>query len=553
MRANLTIEDTFEMSPEAKAIREKYPDIEYAIKMEGQLRHIGKHAAGVIIGNKPLKQIMALYSKESEKGEEAFLSSFEMKDISKLGLLKIDLLGLTELSKLKVACHSVGMSLEDLYNMPLDDELILEGFRDIDVNGIFQFEGDSTKSVLRQLPTIDFNQLVACITLSKPGPAHSGGTTKYIARARGDSSVSGFDWLPVLEEITAETYGQIIYQEQVLRVVIQIGQLGFDDANKIRIAMAKSQGEAIFESYLSRFKQGAVNNGLSDSQAEQLWAEIKTMGRWAFNKSHAVAYALVAWWSMYFKRHYPIQFYWANMVFEKNESMKFKILLEAQKKGFDILSPRIGKSGIGWRIEGNGLRAGLNEIKGIGDKMAQKLIDSGAQTKEDLIKNKVKGLGARGLEKLEIAGVFSDEKFDFFGLGRYDALDGICPDRVKLSDIKDWDKEYEIVVSGVFVEMNYKDVHEEMRSRGQSYPVRDPHIAKYAMLLLEDETDRCLVNVNRYVFNNIGQDIWDAYNNQLFVIVRGVKVDGWRIVRAKQVEFYSRDELYENDRIEEVV
>lgn len=533
MRIDLTINDTFEMSPQAAAVREAYPKIEDAIALEGQLRHMSMHAAGVIVGDRPLQDVMAIYEKDSAK-----VSSIAMEDASALGLVKIDILGITELSIIAKICGQIGWNVRDVYKIPLDDKVTLEGFKAIDVEGVFQFEGDSTKSVLRQLPKLDFEALTACVTMSKPGPAHSGSTGNFISSARGEK-VKGLDWHPVLRAATEDTHFQIIYQEQVLKIVREIGKMTWTDANKIRQFMAHSEGEQAFEGYWPAFQRGALENGLNEKQARDVWDMIKTMGRWGFNKSHAVAYAIVAFWSMYFKRHYPVQFYWARLVREKEENKRYRLLLEINKRKIKILPPTVGKSDGNWKIENeNSLRAGFTGLKGVGDKTALKIIESNASSLEELKSKKIKGISKRHIEALEAA----EKSIDFFGLNKFDVLDKISPMRQKLEDLLDHSQQYNIEVAGIFVEMNYKDIHEEARSRGKSTAnTKNPEISKYAMLLLEDETDRCLMNIDRYLFNKIGEKVWEAFHNGNFVVIKGIKVSGWRIVRAREMFVYDSD------------
>ena len=537
MRNELTIQDTFDMSPEAKAISEKYDDLSYASTLEGQLRHMSTHAAGLIVGDRPLNDIIALYEKDGNA-----ISSVEMKDATYLNLLKIDVLGITELSILRNICSLIGWTIFDLYAIPLDDVKTIQGFHNLDVSGVFQFEGDSTKSVLRQLPFLDFEQLAACVTLSKPGPAHSGGTTLYLANARGENK-GRFDWHPILEDITKDTYYQIIYQEQVLRIVREIGNMTWTDANKIRMFMSKSQGEQAFESYWPAFLEGALENGFDEKKANLVWSNMKTMGRWAFNKAHAVSYAMLAFWSMYMKVHHPLEFYVSRLLKEADKDKKRRLLMEIDGRGIQIFSPVLGKSKAQWVIDGEGLRAGLLEIHGIGEKVATGLIDNNFLIREDFSnkEKKTRGVTKRTLLKLEEVGAFDEGCEDFFNIKQYDMLDQLAPNRHKLFDIRDYDDAYDIEISGIFKEMNYKDVHEEARSRGRSTTsIKDPHIAKYAMLLLEDESDRCLVNINRYTFQKIGQKVWDAYNNGDFVVIKGLKVGGWRIVRCKEMKVYNK-------------
>jgi DNA polymerase III alpha subunit len=505
-----------------------------AVVLEGQLRHMGKHAAGVIVGDKPLEQIIALYEKNDFK-----ISSVEMKDALSLGLLKIDVLGIKELTIIRKAAELVGMSLEDVYRIPLDDEETLRGFNELDVDGIFQFDGDSTKSVLRQIPDVNsFRYLVDCVALSKPGPAHSGGTTNYLSRERGDSSVKAFDWHPILKRITDSTNGQIIYQEQVIQIVRQVAGMPATDANTIRNLIAKSKGEIAFENLWPAFLEGAQKNGVTEKQANEIWVGIKTFGRWAFNKSHSVSYAVLSFWSMYMKRHHTQEFYLARLMKEEKEDKLRRLYLDIANKGIELLPPMLGKSQASWTLEGGNIRAGLLVVKGIGPKVAEKLIENDYKSRDDFTDKKTKGITKRALTVLGDANALPDmvPLEDYFGIHEYDVLDELAPARTRLSTIKDESKGHGIVIAGIFREMNYKDIHEERRSRSLPAVKKDPEISKYAMMLLEDETDRCLVNIDRYVFQEISDKVWDAYNNASYVVIKGYKVNGWRIVRANEIK-----------------
>lgn len=532
MRSQLTIEDTFLMSEEAKNVSEQYPDISKAALLEGQLRHMSIHAAGIIIGNEPIENIVAVYQKDDRK-----VSAMEMKDAAYLGLIKMDFLGLKELSILRKVAEKVGMSISDIYSIPLDDIETLKGFKEIDVEGVFQYNGDSTKSVLRQMPIIDFEQLAACLSLSKPGSSHSGGTTSYLARMRGDSSIPGFDWHPILAKITRKTYGQIIYQEQIISILREFANFSVTDANTCRRIVSKSVGEQEFDKYYPKFLEGASDKGTPE-QLKKIWDNLKVFGRFVFNKSHATAYALLAFWSMYMKRHYPLQFFLIELDYITSDGEKYRILMDASKRGFKVAPPCLGKSRLEWSIENDDtLRAGLMEIKGVGQKTAEKILECGLINRSDF-EGKIKGVNVGIKKKFEEYHTYADMEplKDFFGIGRFDILDKLVPDRQKLKDIRDWDKSYNLKVAGVFAELNYKDVFEEKKSRGHSTDrIKSPEKAKYAMLLLEDETDRCLVHIDRFFWDQIGQDIWDAYNNGKIVVIEGLKVAGWRMIRAKKV------------------
>jgi hypothetical protein len=321
------------------------------------------------------------------------------------------------------------------------------------------------------------------------------------------------------------------------------------DANKCRILIAKSKGEQEFQKYFPIFER-ETKGKITDDQALHLWESIKVFGRYTFNRSHAASYALVGYWSMFLKTHYTDEFYVCKLNHEKDESNKFRLLRDASRKGYTILPPMLGKSDVFWKIEGKKcLRAGLVEVKGIGEKTAELLVSNNFQTREDFEEKKVKGINLRALKALDEINGFSDREeyeVDYFNIHAYDSLDIIAPNRIHLEEIRDWDKAYNVTTAGRFVGMNYKDIFEERASKGQSTDnIRNPEKAKYSMMLLEDETDRTLVQIDRYLFDKIGEEIWKAYREKMLVVVDGQKVKGWRMIRATRVTFFSSEEIAE--------
>ena len=376
----------------------RHDELKFAEELNGQLRQLGQHAAGMLIGDRPLEQLIAIYIRNGNN-----VASVEMGDASELGLVKIDVLSVNELSLMREIAEAVGMSMQDVYNIPITDKATLKGFRSVDVEGVFQFNGFATKNVLKKLNNVIFEDLIACVALSKPGPFYSGGTDAYIASANGDKS-KDFNWHPALERITKATNGQIIYQEQVVQVIREVGNMSWEEANKIRGVISKSKGEEAFGQYWDSFKQGAMENGLNEKSAQNVWDNIKTMGGYAFNKSHAVSYALLAWWSMYFKQHHTMEFYCACL----NKEEDNKLLQEIKRKNITILPPKLGFSKENWSIEGDSLRAGLMSLAGIGNKIAESLVNHGYKTTQDFKTKKGSGVTKKVLAILKEAGAVEE-------------------------------------------------------------------------------------------------------------------------------------------------
>ena len=246
------------------------------------------------------------------------------------------------------------------------------------------------------------------------------------------------------------------------------------------------------------------------------------------------------------KRHHPAEFFLAKLDYVKTgeDTDKFRIMMDASNHGINIAPPCLGKSKVGWTIDGDKvMRAGITEIKGIGGRTAENIINCGF-TRKDEFAQKIKGVNVGVIKKLEEAHAFSDSEpiEDFFKIRRFDILDKIAPDRVPLSEIRDWDKSYHVKIAGIFAELNFKDIFEEKASRGKAIKsIKEPEKAKYAMLLLEDQTDRCLVHIDRYLWHDISQEVWDAYDGGKIVVIEGSKVSGWRMIRAQRVSIYEED------------
>lgn len=279
-RASFTISDMFKEFDVAKEALVKYPELRYAEKMEGQLRQYSAHAAGMVISNEPLENFVAVYERNGDR-----VISLEKYDAEKLGLLKIDVLGLNTLTVIKRCAELIkerhGVDI-DFYNMELDDPKVYESFRKGKMFGVFQFEGESMYSVTRQVMPENFKHLSDIMALARPGPLHSGGTQKYIQR-----KASGEKWHeahPLIEEMAADTYGVVIYQEQVMRILREIGQMSWEDTSAVRKAMSGRLGTEFFNRYKAKFDEGALQLGLKQSNIDEIWNSICTFGSWAMNK-----------------------------------------------------------------------------------------------------------------------------------------------------------------------------------------------------------------------------------------------------------------------------
>lgn len=371
------IEGALKSVPELKDLYQKNANIarmlDIARKLEGQVRHPSIHAAGIVITPKPLVEFIPLY--QSTRGEVT--TQFPMEDIEAIGLLKMDLLGLRNLTvitdTLELIKKDTGDSL-DLDKIPLNDQKTFEVFQQGRTNGVFQFESYGMKEQLRNFKPEEFRDLIALNALYRPGPLKSGMTAEFVQRKHHPEKIS-YE-VPQLEPILKETRGIIVYQEQVMRIATDLAGFTMAEADVLRKAMGKKVRE-IMKSQRERFVQGAKRQGISQSRAEKIFDQIAQFAEYGFNKSHSAAYAYLAYQTAYLKAHYPVHFMAALLTSEAEKgdtSQLVKYINECRELGIVVLPPDINHSYYHFTVEGNQVRMGLAAIKNVGENTIQELI-----------------------------------------------------------------------------------------------------------------------------------------------------------------------------------
>ena len=299
-RAMFCLEDSIDQYDKMKALFIKHPKLREALKLEGQVKAIGKHAAAVAIANDDFTTIAAM------KDDIISIDKYSAEEV---GILKIDVLGLETLDIIQDICTEVGVDFKTLYPLPLDDQLTFEKvFTPSKLQGIFQFEGLSVRKVCEDISPTKFEHLVHITALGRPGSLNSGSTKEYIQRFRGKQ----FEIDPVLKPYTHDTLGCIIYQEQVMNVVRYIGKFSWDDTSTIRKAMSKNLGEEFFNKFKDKFIEGAVSQGTNAGHAEHIWNHCYQHGSWSFNKClHKDTKIKIGMQSAYLGAEYTIEeLYW---------------------------------------------------------------------------------------------------------------------------------------------------------------------------------------------------------------------------------------------------
>ena len=295
LRGNTTIEDSEAMFPKIAAIFKKHPKLRLAQRLEGGLKGFSVHAAGLVVADEPLTNGVAVYSREDAKTKTMRnVLSIDKYDAEYINALKIDALGLLTMNVIARCLAMVGMTLEELYEVPLDEEEVFEAFKRNEVVGIFQFDGRAMRSVNREVKPDNFMEIGDINALSRPGPLHSGAAAEYIQIKHGRKPAEHLH--PVVDEITQWTNYQIVYQEQILQVVRKLANFSWEQAAQIRKLISKKQGEQAFNRMQQLFMDGCKQNGVKDVSAGKIWKQLVTAGAYAFNSAHSISYAMIAYW-----------------------------------------------------------------------------------------------------------------------------------------------------------------------------------------------------------------------------------------------------------------
>jgi len=551
LRANATIEDSIEMFPQVKAVFDKYPKLLRALELEGNTKGMSVHAAGLVVANEPLDRFCAVYVRRNDKGEViGDVVSLDKYDAEYLNVLKIDALGLKTMAMIRICLEQIGMTLEELYAIPLDDATTIEGFRACDVVGVFQFDGRAMQNVCQGVRPDNFFEVADVNALARPGPLHSGATSEYIDIKHGRKKAMRYH--PIIDRVTTHTQGQIVYQEQILQTVRELGGFSWEEAARIRKIISKKRGEQEFNSMKGKFVQGAAKNGLDRAAAERVFSLLATAGAYAFNAAHCVSYGMLAFWTMWLKQHYPREFFVACLRKykdkDKQKNKQTSLLRDAMEHGIEIGSITM-EAERSWYVDGEVIRPGWEQVPGIGQKTADVILEylEEWQPHDWFAFMDVKGIGPKTCQALE---EFA-EREDPFGV--HWLRDKLTPVRQALRKGVEVEVDYqfhplrlptpthlasqvpyektpkheEVVWCGVVRERNLKDLFELHHSRTGEVldpkTVKKPELFEWVVMTCEDESELLVVTVDRFRYQELKEQIWEINLNNDILLVRGLK------------------------------
>lgn len=360
-----TIQEAMEKSATLKAEINKHPEVlNLALAIEGLPRHISVHAGGVVIAPGPLVDYVQV-----TRVNDALCAAVDMETLEEIGLLKMDILGLRTVTILEKAKDLVqktrGVTI-DYNNLPLKDKDVFRLISEGDTTGVFQLESSGMRQLCKDMGPDRFSDLTALVALYRPGPLGSGMAAHYVKRKNGLEKVE----VPVkrMEALLKDTYGVIVYQEDVMRMAVELAGYTASESDELRKAVAKKKPD-LMKKHQAKFVEGMVQAGHPREVAENLWSQIDSFGAYGFNQAHAAAYAMISYQTAYMKTHYPAEFIAACMSVESEDTEKLgKYVTDARRHGIEVLPPDIDKSEQDFTVQDGKIRWGLCGIKNLGAK-----------------------------------------------------------------------------------------------------------------------------------------------------------------------------------------
>lgn len=516
--------DTFHDTDVGKNFITQYPNMKVVAAAESHASHAGVHAAGILVCNSPITNYCGINSRDGKR-----VGMIDKKDAEAINLLKIDALGLRTLSILAEVCDQIEKPYEWLYTLPLDNNKAFKVLNEGRLTGIFQFEGNAIRSLAKQMPIENMDDIFALSALGRPGPLATGGASDFTNARSGKSKTKFLNKSKLIRKLTKDTFGIVIYQEQMLSIGREYGKLSWADVGDLRKAASKSLGDEFFGKYKDKFVKGAMSHGETKEDAIAAWNGISTSGSWTFNKSHSVSYGMITYLCAYLKGNYPLEFAVASLNHTKDDNSAIKLLRDLdqnEKIKYKPISKKYSKAR--WTVRKGKLIGGFLTLNGIGPANANKIIKcreegttipAGIRKKLDLADTPFRNL----YPAREIYGKYYDKP------GHY-GVDGEVSEIINVEGDGHW------VFIGKLIKKDLRDANELVlvSKRGGKY-AKGP--TAYLNFYIEDDTDNVLCTINRFDYEAMGKDITEAGKvDKDWYMIYGIMRNGWRKVDVKNIQ-----------------
>ena len=524
-RNAMCISDTFNDTEPGQEFIKNHPQMKLVEKIENHAQHAGKHAAGIIVSNFPLTNFGSVTSK-AYAGVPGNTIMMDKKAAEHINLLKIDCLGLTCLTILEETAKLIGKPKGFYYKLELNDDNTFKIFNDGRLNGIFQFEGQALKMLTKSMPVNCFDDIVAITALARPGALRSGGAAKFAKRKAGNEEPVYFG--EKHKEITESTMGIMVYQEQMMHLVRQLANFTWMEIADLRMAASRSLGDEYFGNYEDKFITQCMEfSNMSKEDAELVWKDIQHAGSWIFNKSHAVAYGMLSYYTAYLKANHPLEFYAAALNNAKSEDSALRILRDGvENDGIEYTAVDVDESMAKWAVVDGKLLGGLCNIKGVAEKKAEVLIK--AREKQKWTDAQLKMLMN---PKTPYDILFPTKHLwgKFFTDPVSNGL-GIPP-----TSIREIEEPGEYMLIGRLIDRNLNDLNEYNKVVKRGHKLDNDTL--YLNIIIEDDYDSIMCSIGRFDFERLnGRAIAEeAKVGDDWYLIKGKMSGSWRGISVDEI------------------
>lgn len=517
------LEDTLNNTDTGKKFMARHPKAVVMSEVENHAWHTGVHAAGVIVCNVRVDEFCTV-------GADG-VAHIDKPDSEYLNLLKIDALGLRTLGVIE---DSGVVTARELYALKLDDPKVLDIFNQRKYTGIFQFEGQSQRTISAQVHVDDFRTVDHLTALARPGPLGGGATGKYIARKAGQEPVTYTH--PALEELLHDTYGVVLYQEQVMRIVRDIGKFSWDETTVIRKAMSGRKGKEFFDRQGEKFIAGAAQDGIDPRTAQEIWNEICNFGAWGMNKSHTCAYAVISYWCAWMKAYHPLEYAAACLRSAKDDDQTVEILREMAHEGVNYTPFDPELSDVNWSVREGRLLGGYMNLVGFGPAKAVAAVEARRLGRVDAkLRDRIAAAHVKFADLYPItrtyAAWYADPEAHGCRVGSEIYTADKLPDGV------------DILFIGKLAKKELRDENETVRvARREGRRLQGQTL--FADFFLKDDTGIPIIcRVDRFKYEPLGRVAMERLvAEQDVVLVRGKKIPNFGMIKVERMKVLNRQE-----------
>lgn len=524
-RFGKSLQDTLTITGTGRQFIARNPQSIVMTELENHAWHTGVHAAGVIVCNVRIDEFCTV-------GADG-VAHIDKPDSEYLNLLKIDALGLRTLGIIEDAGV---ITANDLYALKLNDPKVWDVFNQKKYTGIFQFEGQTQRNISAQVHIDNFRTVDHLTALARPGPLGGGATEKYIARKAGRERVTYTH--PALKDVLHDTYGVVLYQEQVMRIVREIGKFSWDETTVIRKAMSSSKGKEFFDLQGEKFIAGAAQDGIDATTAQAIWDEICSFGAWGMNKSHTCAYAVISYWCAWMKAYHPLEYAAACLRSAKDDDQTIEILREMAAEGVRYTAFDLDDSEINWSVKNGRLVGGFLNLVGFGPAKAVAAVESRQIGKlDDKQRQRIAEAHIKFADLTPIRRAYADWYADPVAHGCREGSTIYTADQLPLSG--------SVLFIGKIVKKDLRDENEPPRvvrrnGRRMSGPTT------FVDLVLKDDTGIPVTcRIDRWNFEPLGRLAMERlFAEQDVVLVRGDKISGFGMIKVERIKVLNREESF---------